>query len=387
VGSDAPIYAVNDTYSIVPPFGANPQTLLNTTKNNPDLKPEQTKSKEIGLEMAFLKNRVGFDLSYYSTNTFNEILPVNVSGATGYSFKYLNAGSVQNKGIEISLNGTPVLSNNFTWKVNVNFSAAKNKVTSLYTDATGQEASNLELASFQNGESLNAPLGQPFGTIRGTDYVYNNKGQRIVGSDGQYLITPNSNNNIGNTNPDWTGGINNSFTYKRFTLSFLIDIRHGGSVFSNDLAYGLADGIYPLTAYTNDLGKPVRNTLANGGGFIRPGVYENGQPNTTRVTAYNYGDFGDGAGLLPLSAFVYDASYIKLREALIGYTLPEKAISKLSPFKEITFQLIGRNLWIIHKNLPYADPEEGLSAGNLQGIQEGAYPTVRTIAFNLKLRF
>ena len=90
---------------------------------------------------------------------------------------------------------------------------------------------------------------------------------------------------------------------------------------------------------------------------------------------------------MPLSAFVYDASYIKLREALIGYTLPEKAISKLSPFKEITFQLIGRNLWIIHKNLPYADPEEGLSAGNLQGIQEGAYPTVRTIAFNLKLRF
>lgn len=387
VGSDAPIYAVNDTYSIVPPFGANPQTLLNTTKNNPDLKPEQTKSKEIGLEMAFLKNRVGFDVSYYSTNTFNEILPVNVSGATGYSFKYLNAGSVQNKGIEISLNGTPILSNNFTWKVNLNFSAAKNKVTSLYTDATGQEASNLELASFQNGESLNAPLGQPFGTIRGTDYVYNSKGQRLVGSDGQYLITPNSNNNIGNTNPDWTGGINNSFTYKRFTLSFLIDIRHGGSVFSNDLAYGLADGIYPLTAYTNDLGKPVRNTLANGGGFIRPGVYENGQPNTTRVTAYNYGDFGDGSGLLPLSAFVYDASYIKLREALIGYTLPEKAISKLSPFKEITFQLIGRNLWIIHKNLPYADPEEGLSAGNLQGIQEGAYPTVRTIAFNLKLRF
>jgi len=387
VGSDAPLYTVNDTYSIVPPFGANPQTLVNTTKNNPDLKPEQTKSKEVGIELAFLKSRIGFDASYYSTNTFNEILPVNVSGATGYSFKYLNAGSVENKGIEFSLNGTPVLTNSFSWKINVNFTAAKNKVTSLYTDATGKEASNLELASYQNGESLNAPLGQPFGTIRGTDYIYNSKGQKIVGSDGQYLITATSNNNIGNTNPDWTGGINNSFTYKNFSLSFLIDIRHGGSVFSNDMAYGLADGIYPLTAYTNDLGKPVRNTLADGGGFIRPGVYANGQPNTTRVTAYNYGDFGDGSGLLPMSAFVYDASYVKLREALIGYTMPQNVISKLGPIKEVTFQLIGRNLWIIHKNLPYADPEEGLSAGNLQGIQEGAYPTVRTISFNLKLRF
>ncbi len=174
---------------------------------------------------------------------------------------------------------------------------------------------NLELGSFQNGETLNAPLGQSLGTIRGTDYVYTN-GQKTVGPDGQYLISATSNNNIGNTNPDWTGGINNSFNYKSFSLSFLIDIRHGGSVFSNDLAYGLADGIYPLTAYTNDLGKPVRNPLNQGGGMIRPGVYANGQPNTTRVTAFNYGDFGDGAGLLPLKAFVYDASFVKLREAI-----------------------------------------------------------------------
>ncbi|MDB5153287.1 MAG: TonB-dependent Receptor Plug Domain protein [Mucilaginibacter sp.] len=386
VGSDAPIYSVYDTYSIVPPFGASPQTILNTTKNNQNLKPEQTKSKEIGLELAFFNGRLGFDGSYYVTNTFNEILPVNVSGATGYTNEFLNAGNVQNKGIELSVNGTPVKTKDFSWKIALNFTAAKNKVTALYKDATGQEATNLQLGSFQNGETLNAPLGQSLGTIRGTDYVYTN-GQKTVGPDGQYLITTTSNNNIGNTNPDWTGGINNSFTYKNFSLSFLIDIRHGGSVFSGDMAYGLADGIYPLTAYTNDLGNPVRNPLNQGGGMIRPGVYANGQPNTTRVTAYNYGDFGDGAGLLPLKAFVYDASYIKLREALIGYTLPQNAITKLGPVKDVTFQLIGRNLWIIHKNLPYADPEQGLSAGNLQGIQEGVYPTTRTISLNVKVRF
>jgi TonB-linked SusC/RagA family outer membrane protein len=386
VGSDAPLHSINDTYLIVPPFGANPQTILNTTKNNQNLKPEQTKSKEIGLELAFFHNRLGFDGSYYVTNTFNEILPVNVSGATGYTNEYLNAGNVQNRGVELSVNGTPIKTKDFSWKMTVNFTAGYNKVTALYKDATGQEATNLELGSFQNGETLNAPLGQSLGTIRGTDYVYTN-GQKTVGPDGQYLITATSNNNIGNTNPDWTGGINNSFTYKSFTLSFLIDIRHGGSVFSGDMAYGLADGIYPLTAYTNDLGNPVRNPLNQGGGMIRPGVYANGQPNTTRVTAYNYGDFGDGAGLLPLKAFVYDASFIKLREAVVGYALPQNAISKLGPVKDVTLQLIGRNLWIIHKNLPYADPEQGLSSGNLQGIQEGVYPTTRTISLNLKVRF
>jgi TonB-linked SusC/RagA family outer membrane protein len=386
VGSDAPIYSVNDTYSIVPPFGANPQTILNTTKNNQNLKPEQTKSKEVGLELAFFHNRLGFDGSYYVTNTFNEIIPVNVSAATGYTKEFLNAGNVQNRGVELSVNGTPIKTRDFNWKITVNFTAGYNKVTALFKDATGQEATNLELGSFQNGETLNAPLGQSLGTIRGTDYIYTN-GQKTVGPDGQYLITSTANNNIGNTNPDWTGGINNSFNYKSFSLSFLIDIRHGGSVFSGDMAYGLADGIYPLTAYTNDLGNPVRNPLNQGGGMIRPGVYANGQPNTTRVTAYNYGDFGDGAGLLPLKAFVYDASFVKLREAIIGYALPQNAISKLGPVKDVTLQLIGRNLWIIHKNLPYSDPEQGLSAGNLQGIQEGAYPTTRTISLNLKVRF
>ncbi|MES2274662.1 MAG: SusC/RagA family TonB-linked outer membrane protein [Bacteroidota bacterium] len=387
VGSDAPYHSLLDTYTILPPIGANAQTAASTTKNNPDLKPEQTKSKELGLELSFFGNRLGFDGTVYETNTFDEILPVNVSGATGYNFKYLNAGSVQNKGIELSLNGTPIKTNSFNWKVTLNFTAAKNKVTSLFKDATGNEASNLQLASFQNGESLNAPLGESFGTIRGTDFVYDKNGNKVVGSDGQYLISDNSNVNLGNINPNWTGGINNSFTYKNLSLSFLIDIRKGGSIFSNDLAYGLADGIYPLTAYLNDLGKPVRNSLTDGGGFIRPGVTESGQPNTVRVSGENYGDFGDGAGLLPLKEFVYDASYVKLREAVIGYSLPKSTLRRLGPVKDVTFQLIGRNLWIIHKNIPYADPEDGLSAGNLQGIQEGSYPATRTFALNLKVTF
>ncbi len=384
VGADAPYYYTGDTYFIPPAFGSTPQTRLLTTKADPDLKPERTKSKEVGLELQFFKSRLGFDGSYYSTNTYDEILPVDVSAATGYDFSILNAGSVNNKGFELSLNGTPILTNSFNWKITLNFTRNRSKVTALYKDAAGNEATNLVLGSYQNGETINATLGQPFGTIRGTDYVYNSSGQKIVQANGQYELS-DGNQNIGNSNPNWLGGINNSFTYKNFSLSFLIDIRDGGDVFSSDMAYGLATGLYPETAYTNDLGNPVRNTIANGGGFIRPGVTTTGAPNTKRVSATNYSAFG--YYFLPDKAFVYDASYVKLREALIGYSLPQNTVNKLGPVKGVTFQLIGRNLWIIHKNLPYADPEDGITSGNLQGIQEGSYPTTRTISLNLKLQF
>ncbi|MEN0055192.1 MAG: SusC/RagA family TonB-linked outer membrane protein [Mucilaginibacter sp.] len=384
VGSDAPVYSVLDSYTINPPIGSIPQANVNTTKNNANLKPERTRSTEAGLELAFFNNRLGFDGSYYNTSTFDEILPVNVSTATGYSFSYLNAGTVKNKGVELSLNGTPVTSKNFSWKVTVNFTKNVSKVTELFKDDQGQEAKNLQLNSYQGGVSINATLNQPFGLIRGTDFIYDKNGQKVVGSNGQYLQSGPT-ETIGNSNAKWLGGINNSFRYKNFNLSFLVDIRKGGSVFSTDMYYGLATGLYKETVYTNDLGNPVRNTLANGGGFIRPGVTEDGKPNTKRVSASNYGAFGYVT--LPDKAFVYDAGYVKLREAVLGYTLPDNALSHLGPVKEVTFQLIGRNLWIMHKNLPYADPEEGLSSGNLQGYQVGSYPTTRTISLNLKLRF
>ncbi|HVW15206.1 MAG TPA: SusC/RagA family TonB-linked outer membrane protein [Mucilaginibacter sp.] len=384
VGNDAPVYRTLDTYNINSPFGSAPQTSLSNTKNNGELRPERTRSTEVGLELSFLDNRLGFDGTYYNGLTFDEILPVNVSSATGYTNEYLNAGSIRNKGVEISLLGTPVRTQNFSWNIRVNWSRNVNKVESLYTDGSGNEAKNLELGSFQNGESINAPLGGSLGTIEGSDYTYLN-GQKVVKANGQYQLTATNNHVIGNTNPDWIGGVNNEFRYKNFSFSFLIDVRKGGSVFSQDMAYGLATGLYPETVYTNDLGKPVRNSLADGGGFIRPGVTANGAPNTKRIAADNYTAFG--YVYLPDRAFIYDASFVKLREALIGYTLPQSVVNKLGPVKGVTLQVIGHNLWIIYKNLPYSDPEESLSSGNLQGIQEGAYPAVRSISFNLKATF
>jgi hypothetical protein len=143
--------------------------------------------------------------------------------------------------------------------------------------------------------------------------------------------------------------------------------------------------LYPETAGTNDLGNPSRNSLATGGGIIMPGVGQDGKLNTVRVSNSDYGTYGYVYN--PAAAFVYDASYLKLREVVLSYSLPKSFVSGLPAFKGIDLSLIGRNLWIIHKNLPYSDPEEIVSSGNLQGYQSGAYPTNRTVALNLRLRF
>ncbi|MBC7417011.1 MAG: SusC/RagA family TonB-linked outer membrane protein [Pedobacter sp.] len=385
VGSDAGYYNITDTYSITAPFGPAAQFAVRDTKNNPNLKPERTGSYEVGLEMSFLKNRIGFDATYFKTNTVNQILAVPLSTATGYSFKYLNSGTVENKGFEVSMNGIPLRTKDFSWKINANWSRLRSKVTELFKDDTGQQAQNLQLASFQGGITANAALGQPFGILRGTDFIYDNQGRKVIDASGFYEKTGTSNNNIGNPNANWIGGINNSFTYKNLSLSFLVDVRHGGDVFSTDLYYGLATGLYPETAGLNELGNPSRDPVSAGGGILNKGVTEDGKPNTVRISNSNYGNLG--YSINPDKAFIYDASYVKLREAVLNYSLPKSFIAKLNPVKAVDVSLVGRNLWIIHKNLPYSDPEEGLSSGNIQGYQVGAQPTTRTIGFNLKFKF
>jgi TonB-linked SusC/RagA family outer membrane protein len=396
VGNDAPVYSLVDAYDIGTPFGSNSLASVNGTAANPDLKPERTKSYEFGLEVAFVKNRAGFDISYYNAKTFDQIFAVPISTATGYNSKFLNAGNIRNKGIELSVFGTPIQTKDFSWNINLNWTRNRNKVEEL---TPGVDV--IVLGTFQGGVSINAALGEPYGTIRGNDYVYTNskgesthadgtpltknEGQRTVGATGRPLLTVESNRNIGNSNPDWIGGINNTLKYKDFSLGWLIDVRHGGDLFSLDLYYGLATGLYPETAGLNDLGNPSRDPVASGGGIIHPGVKQDGTPNDIRVSNTNYGSYGYARN--PAAGFIYDASYVKLREAILTYSLPKTLMGRLNPFKGIDVSLIGRNLWIIDKNLPYADPEENISSGNLQGYQSGAYPSVRTFAFNVKFRF
>ncbi len=375
VGNGAPFDRLRDTYTVNDDIG----TSLPITRNNPDLKPERTKSYEAGLEMRFANNRIGFDVAYYKSNSIDQIISVPVSVATGYSNKLLNAGEIENKGIEVSLNLVPVKTDDFSWALTGNFTRNRNEVIAL---PEGTET--IQLGRFQGGISIQATKGEPYGVIYGTDYMYDDNGNKIVLPNGKYKKTPTSNNIIGDTNPDWLMGISNTLTYKNLAFSFLIDIQEGGSIFSLDQYYGESTGLYPNSAFINDLGNPVRNSLEDGGGFINPGVTEDGAVNTKRVDASAFGQFGYAA--YPNSEFVYDASYIKLRQASLTYTLPSKSLDNTF-LTGLQFSVVGSNLWIIDKKIPYADPEAGLSSGNLQGYITGALPTTRDYGFNIKAQF
>ncbi|MEP5253594.1 MAG: SusC/RagA family TonB-linked outer membrane protein [Winogradskyella arenosi] len=382
VGDDTGPYRVYNTYNISAPFDGSGIASNPASLNNLDLKPQRQNSYEFGLEMSFLNKRAGFDFAYYNTTTEDQIVNVPYSGATGYSSRWLNAGTIENKGLELQLYGTPIKTEDFQWNLNVNWSKNENEVIELLD---GIE--NLQLASLQGGVSINATPGEAYGTIRGTNFIYQD-GERVVGTDGYYETTDTSNEVIGNVNPDWKAGINNSFSYKNVTLSFLIDIQKGGDIFSLDTWYGYATGLYDFTAGTNDLGNPVRNPVTSGadsGGVILSGVQADGTPNTVRASATSYANPW-GYARTPNAAHVYDASFVKLRELSLTYSLTPKVLEKL-PFTNASLSLIGRNLWIIHKNLPYSDPEAGLSSGNIQGYQSGAYPSIREIGASLKLQF
>ncbi len=380
-------FSLFDTYTKNPTaFGTNQMYSVPSTKNNPNLTAVKTETKEIGLEMQFFNRRLGFDVSAYRSLSKDQIFPVSYSTSTGYTSRFVNAGSVQNKGFEVQMNLTPLKTKDFQWEMFLNWSANRNEVVSLNEGIT-----NLQIGSFQGGVTINATVGQPYGTIMGTDFIYLND-QKVVGTNGLYLKNSNTNNVIGNITPNWIGGIRNKFTYKNISVGFLIDIQKGGDIFSLDQSYGLDTGLYDNTVGTNNLGNPIRNSWVNGGGVVLPGVQADGTTNTVRSGSTNlpydiaaFGIYGYEAN--PNKAFIYDASYVKLREASISYSLPAKYIAKMK-MSEIKFSLIGSNLWIIHKNLPYADPESGLSSGNLSsGYSAGSLPTTRNIGCNLTLKF
>ncbi|MBK7700756.1 MAG: TonB-dependent receptor [Saprospiraceae bacterium] len=350
-------------------------TSVPSTKNNPALRPERTKSLEAGVELKFLNNRLGLDLSVYKNNTVDQILAVSQSTATGFSNRYVNAGELQKKGVEVSLSYAPIKTTDFTWNVVLNWARNRNTVVDLYADVQ-----NIQLASYQGGVTLNATKGELYGTIRGTGFKYLN-GQKVVGANGCYIAEADQ--VIGTAQADWTGGLFNSFTYKGVTLGFLVDVSQGGELYSLDLHYGQGTGLPDYTGGKNDLGNDLRLPLAEGGGLIFPGVLADGTPNTKRVAATNYGQYyyWGNAARNPGSLTVYDASFIKLRELSIAFNLPKTFVNKFA--NNIAFSLYGRNLFI-KKDVPFADPELSLGAGNAQGYLSGAYPTVRSLVLVLK---
>ncbi|MFD1096821.1 SusC/RagA family TonB-linked outer membrane protein [Salegentibacter chungangensis] len=381
VGNDLPANNVYDTYNIINNFGSAARFSFPGIKQNSELKPERTKEIEVGLEARMFNNRVGIDLTWYKKNTEDQLMPVALSTATGFNSRWLNAGELQNKGIEARLNLVPVSTDDWNWTINVNWAKNDNLVVDLYGD---QE--NLQLASYQGGVSLNATVGEPYNTLRGTGFVYNEDGRRVVDANGYYKAATNQ--VIGDANPDWNGGVSNKITYKNLALGFLIDVQQGGDVYSLDLHYGQGTGLPDYTAGLNELGNPKRDPVSEGGGILNEGVTEDGQENTTRARADFYGGayYWGNSSRNPAALTVYDASYVKLRELSLTYKLPVKKWFG-DMVNSANVSVVGRNLWIIDKNVPFADPESGLGAGNAQGYLSGSYPTLRTVGLNLNFEF
>ncbi len=397
VGSDAPAQALLNSYNMGTAFGSTSLASAPSTDNNANLLPEVTNSTEVGVEMMFFNNRVGLDVSLYDQTSSNQIMPTKVSSSTGSIYKYVNAGVINNKGIELSLSATPVRTDDFEWNMNLNWTKNTNMVESLYGDLE-----SLQLASVQGGITIEARPGQAYGNIYGVANVYDDAGRRVVydmpGSYGGVRYLRGDADVIGNINPDWMAGFNNSFRYKNFTASALLDMRMGGNFFSLDTYYGFGTGIYDITAGTNDLGNSVRDLAADGGGvkvtdvayWDGATVDADGNPSGFVAGDY-YADmhyYGNAFGWAraPKDLHVYDASYLKLREVSLSYSVPSDMIASYG-IQGLDIGLSGRNLAILWKNAPYTDPEAGLSAGNIQGYQSGAYPAVRQIGWNVNIKF
>ena len=379
-GTGTTAFAVTNTYNLGTPIGGQPIASLPYTNNNPNLKPETSTEFEVGLEMAFFKNRLGFDVSVYDKTSVDLITPVSVSTSTGFGRQVINAGEMQNKGIEVTAWLSPFRTENFEWRIDVNWAKNENEELKL-----PHGLDNLQLAGLQGGVSINATVGEPYGTIKGTDHVYID-GQPVVQSNGYYAKS-GTKVVLGNYQPDWKGGINNRFTWGNLSFSFLIDMQKGGSLFSLDQWYGQGTGIYANTAGLNDLGNPLRDPVADGGGVILPGVQEDGSVNDVRAYSGYYGN-AYGWGRAVNKQHVYDAGFIKLREMTLSYNLHRDVFGGKNAFVQgMTFTALGRNLWIIDKSVPYADPEAGLSSGNIQGYQSGAYPSTKDFGFSVKIEF
>ncbi|WP_394674469.1 SusC/RagA family TonB-linked outer membrane protein [uncultured Chryseobacterium sp.] len=388
VGNDTDPNQLLDSYLAGSPFGSLPTFQFNGLLKNVNLVAERVKSMEFGIETSFLKNRIGFDATWYRNDASKLISSVLISYASGSTLQKQNVGNLRTDAFELSLRLIPIKSQNFSWNLVANWSNPKTVVTALQGDITNLA---LQTNTSQGGVTLNAPLGGLYGTIYGSDFIYAPDGQKVIDPNtGAYMKTTTTNNNLGSYQAQWFGGLRNTVTYKNLSLSFLIDMKKGGKVFSLDQSYGYGTGIYADSVGLNDLGNPIRNTLANGGGIIQQGVIPDPNNPGQYITNNVRLDKSWSSQVLntdpPAAAFVYDASYIKLREASITYNLSKEALG--SKFIQgMSFSLIGSNLWIIHKNLPYADPEAGLSSGNLQGYQSGVMPTTRNFSFNVKVNF
>lgn len=367
IGNDTGPYQTIDYVNSESPFQGDPRYSMSNQKANADLKPEKKITNEIGLEMDFLDNRLGFDLTYYDIDVRDLILPLQVDYSTGFYYNVINGGKMNNKGLELTLHGTPVETEDFSWNLEVNFSKNKNEIKEL-----GYNLENYLITDAPFQAQLNAPVGESYASIFGTDYVYDDDGNKVVGENGLYEASEIK--NLGSTLPDWNMGIRTSFNYKNLSLSALFDIQHGGKYFSVSHMFGMYSGMLEETVANN-----VRED-----GLVVPGVTADGNENETRVDGQAWAEsFYGGVD----AQSVFDASYIKLRDISLSYDLPNNLIEK-TPLDRVRLSVFGRNLLAWNLDWEGMDPENtSYGSGNIQGLEGGSLPSTRQYGFNVSFTF
>jgi TonB-linked SusC/RagA family outer membrane protein len=395
VGKDAPVYATSNTYNTPSVFPLDGQVgfTRSNVRGSEDLKPELTTALELGTDLRFFENRLGLDLTWYKSNSKDQIFDVPISNATGYSRIITNAGEIENQGFELQLTGRPMQTQDFAWDVTVNYSRNKSTVVEI---AEGIEQILVGSSFGYAGSSASIQLleGEAYGNIYGRSYErYYPAGEApedpmfldedaplLIGEDGFPVI--NSDQLVlGNTQPDWIGSINNSFSYKNLNLSFLIDARWGLDVYSQYDNFFTAFGI-------------TENTLNREDSRVFDGFTADGQRNTQEVwLGQGIGPDGVdyGAGFHrnrergATENFVVDASYIKLRNIRLGYNLPQDFISNFG-FRNVNLSATATNI-ILYTPFEGFDPESraGGAGSNADGFTALDYPGVASFFFSVNL--
>ncbi|WOK06180.1 SusC/RagA family TonB-linked outer membrane protein [Imperialibacter roseus] len=375
VGGGAPDpYSLNLTYGLVGQGhqGAVLGSISNGSIPNAALQPYISSEIEVGFDVRLLDNRIGIDLAYYDRTTTDDILNTTISGTSGFGSTTINVGELSNKGVELLLKGTPIVANGFRWDVSFNYAHNISNVINLGTNALGEpiEFLNLDEARTQQ-ERIRHYVGQPLGAIAGYKQMEID-GQKVYDADG-YPVRGDFDLIAPGRHPV-SAGISNTFTYKNFTLDFLIDIRSGGYLASstNVVAYNL--GLHKETL-------PGREN-----GLSISGVDEEGQAQTWNIAPENVDNYYSRYSQIT-DNFVYNASFGKLRSLSLGYSLPSTLLAK-TPIESLRFSIVGRNLALLWSSVPNIDPESAYNnSGNAQGLDFFAMPTTRNFGFNLSASF
>lgn len=383
-GADIAPYLTTGYYNLGQPYGSTFPMDVPDTLNNPDLKPSLGTAYEAGLDLKFFQNRMNISATWYHQNNKNAVLPLDVSGTSGYTTSVINAGNIENHGIELTVGGTPVMTKRFSWTTTFNVSHNTSKIISLYP---GLHSYQLDYNRYASVDMfLLANEGEPFGTIVGNGYRRDLKtGKPLL--DASNLPLYESGHKLGNVLPKYTGGWQNTITWKNWDLSAAIDFQSGGKFLSWTKMLAVKSGQAAETAAINDKGNNVRDDPASGGGVKISGISSvTGQPVTAYVAARAY--YRNVLGSKIYDPWTEDASYIRLQEARLGYTFFKKAIPSF-PFKSLNLAFIARNPWMIWQKAPRGvNPAElATGASSLNWLETGQLATARSYGLNLTISF